>query len=180
LDLALRHLRSQSDIGTMPSLLQKAIDLAVRAHRDSEDPPGEPYIIHPMRVMLKVSQTEDAHQDEQLRCVAILHDTLERTDLKADDLKEAGMPKEVVQAVRLLTHDDDVSFSDYVIKLKPDKLARAVKLADLMDNADLRHVTFRPEKNKDRKRVIRYAASYKFLTDQMSEEEYRRAMKDAE
>jgi len=180
LDLALRHLRSQSDIGTMPSLLQKAIDLAVRAHRDSEDPPGEPYIIHPMRVMLKVSQTEDAHQDEQLRCVAILHDTLERTDLKVDDLKEAGMPKEVVQAVRLLTHDDDVSFSDYVIKLRPDRLARAVKIADLMDNADLRHVTFRPEKNKDRKRVIRYAASYKFLTDQMSEEEYRRAMKDAE
>ena len=133
-----------------------------------------------MRVMLKVSQTEDAHQDEQLRCVAILHDTLERTDLKADDLKEAGMPKEVVQAVRLLTHDDETSYSDYVIQLKPDRLARAVKLADLMDNADLRHVTFRPDKNKDRKRVMRYAASYKFLTDQMSEEEYRRAMKDAE
>ena len=164
----------------MPNLLQKAIDLAVRAHGDSEDPPGEPYIIHPMRVMLKVSQTEDAHQNEQLRCVAILHDTLERTDLKADDLKETGMPKEVVQAVRLLTHDDDVSFSDYVIKLKPDRLARAVKLADLMDNADLRHVTFRPDKNKDRKRVIRYAASYKFLTGQMSEEEYRRAMKEVE
>ncbi len=180
MDLALSPARGQSDIGTMPNLLQKAIDLAVRAHRDSEDPPGEPYIIHPMRVMLKVSQSDDAHQDEQLRCVAILHDTLERTDLKADDLKEAGMPKEVVQAVRLLTHDDDTSYSDYVIQLKPDRLARAVKIADLMDNADLRHVTFRPEKNKDRKRVIRYAASFKFLTDQMSEQDYRRVMKDAE
>ena len=45
----------------MRPLLQRAIDLAVRAHRDSEDPPGEPYIVHPMRVMLAVSQADDAH-----------------------------------------------------------------------------------------------------------------------
>ena len=61
----------------MPTLLQKAIELAVRAHRRSEDPPGEPYIVHPMRVMLRVSQADDAHQDELLRCVAILHDTVD-------------------------------------------------------------------------------------------------------
>ena len=164
----------------MPSLLQNAIDLAVRAHRKSEDPPGEPYIVHPMRVLLALSQSDDAHQHEHLRCVAILHDTLERTKLTAADLKAAGMPRAVVRAVQLLTHDAGTRYVDYVIKLKPDLLARAVKIADLLDNADLRRITYRPEKAKDRKRVNRYAASYKFLTDQIDENAFRRIMKYGE
>lgn len=164
----------------MPSLLDKAIELAVRGHQGSEDPPGEPYIVHPMRVMLTVSQADDAHQNEQLRCVAILHDTLEKTKLRVADLKKAGMPPRVVRAVQLLTHDDETTFADYVVKLKPDALARMVKIADLMDNADLRRVTYRADKAKDRKRVIRYAASYKFLTDQISEKTYREMMKYGE
>jgi (p)ppGpp synthase/HD superfamily hydrolase len=164
----------------MPSLLQKAIGLAVRAHRRSEDPPGEPYIVHPMRVLLAVSQANDAHQDEHLRCVAILHDILERTNLTAADLKAAGMPKPVIRAVQLLTHERNTRYADYVIKLKPDRLARAVKIADLLDNADLRRVTFRADAGKDRKRVIRYAASFKFLTDQIDEKAYRRLMKHGE
>lgn len=164
----------------MASLLEKAIDLAVAAHRGSEDPPGEPYIVHPMRVLLGVSQGDDAHQNERLRCVAILHDTLERTKLTAADLRGAGMPKVVVRAVQLLTHDADTSYADYVVKLKRDPLARVVKIADLLDNADLRRVTFRAGKGKDRKRVIRYAASYKFLTGQIDEMAYRRLMEHGE
>jgi len=164
----------------MPSLLQKAIDLAVKAHRGAEDPPGEPYIVHPMRVLLAVSGADDAHQDEHLRCVAILHDTLERGNLTSDDLKAAGMPKPVIHAVQLLTHHRKTPYLQYVIKLKPTHLARAVKIADLQDNADLRRVTFRADKPKDRKRVIRYAASFKFLTDQIDEKAYRRLMKHGE
>jgi (p)ppGpp synthase/HD superfamily hydrolase len=164
----------------MASLLQKAIDLAVRAHRNSEDPPGEPYIVHPMRVLLNVSQADDAHQDERLRCVAILHDTLERTKTTAGDLKAAGMPKSVIHAVRLLTHEKKTRYVDYVVKLKRDPIARAVKIADLLDNADLRRVTFRAGKIKDRKRVIRYAASFKFLTDQIDEKAYRQMMEHGE
>ena len=137
----------------MPSLLQKAIELAVMAHRKSEDPPGEPYIVHPMRVLLALSQAEDAHQHEHLRCVAILHDTLERTKLTTADLKSAGMPPAVVRAVQRLTHDAGTRYADYIINLKPDPRARAVKIADLLDNADLRRVTYRADKPKDRKRV---------------------------
>lgn len=163
------------------SLLQRAIDLAVAAHRGSEDPPGEPYIVHPMRVVLAVSQADDAHQDEVLRCVAILHDTLEKSDTTEAGLRAAGMPAAVVRAVRLLTHDEETSYADYVVKLKPDRLARAVKIADLLDNADPRRVTFRAEKaGKDRKRLVRYAASYKFLTDQIDERAYREMMKQGE
>lgn len=161
----------------MATRLQKAIELAVKAHRGSEDPPGEPYIVHPMRVLLAVSQADDSHQDEDLRCVAILHDTLERTKLKAADLKAAGMSMAVIRAVQLLTHRREERYDDYIVKLKRDPLARAVKIADLLDNADLRRVAFRAGKGKDRKRVIRYAASYKFLTDQIDEKAYRRMMK---
>jgi len=164
----------------MASLLEKAIDLAVRAHRGSEDPPGEPYIVHPMRVLLSVSRADDAHQNEWLRCVAILHDTLERSTLTAGDLKAAGMPDAVVRAVQALTHHAKSSYADYVVLLKPNPLARAVKIADLLDNADLRHVTYRAEKAKDRKRVVRYAASYKFLTDQIDEKAFRRLMEHGE
>jgi len=161
----------------MSSLLQKAIELAVKAHRGAEDPPGEPYIIHPMRVLLSVSAADDSHQDERLRCTAILHDALERGKMTEKELRAAGMPAAVVRAVKLLTHHDAVSYADYVVKLKADRLARAVKIADLLDNADLRRVTFRPDKKKDVRRVTRYAASYKFLTNQITESEYRKAMR---
>ncbi|MDB5296512.1 MAG: metal-dependent phosphohydrolase sub domain protein, partial [Phycisphaerales bacterium] len=89
----------------MPTLLQKAIDLAVAAHRGAEDPPGEPYIVHPMRVLLAVSQAADDDQDEHLRCVAILHDTVERAGVTLAGLRAAGMQPPVVRAVELLTHD---------------------------------------------------------------------------
>lgn len=159
-------------------MLQTAIELAVKAHAGDEDPPEEPYIIHPMRVLLAVSQGPDSEQDEELRCVAILHDTVENTDMTLEDLAKAGMSKEVVKGVDLMNHKDGVTFADYVVKLKRHRLARLVKIADLMDNADLRRVTFRAGKaEKDNPRVVRYAASYKFLTDQVSEKEYREMMK---
>jgi hypothetical protein len=81
-----------------------------------------------------------------------------------------------------MTHDKEkLSYADYVIRLKPNRLARAVKLADLTDNAALAHVTFRASKaGKDKKRVLRYALSYKFLTNEITEKDYRRLMRDAE
>ncbi|HET6246082.1 MAG TPA: hypothetical protein VFE47_00140 [Tepidisphaeraceae bacterium] len=165
----------------MATLLQAAIELAVKAHRKGEDPPGEPYIVHPMRVLLAVSQADDAHQDEALRCVAILHDTLERGGLSAKDLRKARMPRRVVRAVELLTHHKRDKYADYVVGLKADPLARAVKIADLLDNADLRRVAFGQEKlAKDIPRLVRYAASYRFLTDQIDEKQYRKMMKKGE
>jgi (p)ppGpp synthase/HD superfamily hydrolase len=165
----------------MSSLLQKAIDLAVEAHRGGEDPAAEPYVVHVLRVMLAVSAGDDAHQDERLRCVAVLHDVMERAGISAKRLREAGMPGGMVRAVKLLTHGKGVSYADYVVKLAKDPLAKAVKIADLLDNADLRRVTFRPGKLKrDIPRLVRYAASYKFLTDQIDEKAYRKIMKRGE
>ena len=157
--------------------LQRAIELAIQAHADQEDD-GEPYLLHPMRVMLSLGD----HASEQERIVAILHDSVERGGLAFDTLVKAGFSKRVVRAIQLLTHDKaKTSYAGYVTNLKPDPIARAVKLADLRDNAKLEHVSVRPKKwDKDAKRIQRYALSYKFLTDQLSEADFRRLMKAAE
>jgi (p)ppGpp synthase/HD superfamily hydrolase len=157
--------------------LQRAIELAIEAHAGQEDLPGEPYITHPMRVMLALADSGE----HELRMVGILHDAVERGSLTLKQLAKEGFSKDVIRGVELMTHDDDTSYADYVVALKKHRLARLVKLADLRDNADLRHVDMRPEKfKKDRMRATRYILSARFLTDEIDEKTYRRLMARAE
>lgn len=157
--------------------LQRAIELAVAAHSGQEDLPGEPYVTHVMRVMLALADSGE----HELRMVGVLHDAVERGTLTFKQLKREGFSKRVIRGVELMTHDDDVSYADYVVALKQDPLARRVKLADLADNADLRHVDLRPDKfAKDRMRATRYILSSRFLTDELDEKTYRKLMKRAE
>ncbi|HEX8339496.1 MAG TPA: hypothetical protein VF624_01175 [Tepidisphaeraceae bacterium] len=154
--------------------LQRAIELAVLAHRDAEGPRGEPYVLHPMRVMLRFD-------DPESRAAAVLHDTIERGGITIGALRKADVGDAVIRAVVLLTHDQTSTYADYVVRLKKNRLARAVKIADLLDNADLRHVDVRAAKpKKSARRVMRYALSYKYLTGSIGERDYRRLMKDAE
>ncbi len=155
--------------------LQRAIELAVKAHRKQEDPPGEPYILHPMRVMLRFA-------DRTTQTAAILHDVVERAGISPKELRRAKFDKSIVRAIELLTHDKSKStYADYVIALSKDPLAKAVKIADLLDNASLPNVTFRVKKaEKDSRRVVRYALSYKFLIGEIKITDYRRLMKAAE
>ena len=73
-------------------MLEKALILAAKAHTGQVDKGGAPYILHPIRVML-------ACEEEKEKIVALLHDTLEDTALTAADLRRAGFPEEIVQAV---------------------------------------------------------------------------------
>lgn len=156
-------------------MLQRAIELAVKAHRKQEDPPGEPYILHPMRVMLRFA-------DRPTQIAAILHDVVERAGVSLKQLKQEKFDQQVIRAVELLTHDKGKStYAQYVIALSKDPIAKAVKIADLLDNASLPNVTFRAKKAaKDSRRVVRYALSYKFLIGEIGLADYRRLMKDAE
>ncbi|HTL29908.1 MAG TPA: hypothetical protein VL282_11835 [Tepidisphaeraceae bacterium] len=130
-----------------------------------------------MRVMLSLPE-----DDHDARAVAILHDAVERGNTTLSRLRRAIIPARIIRGVELMTHDKSkASYAEYVVKLKPNRLARAVKLADLRDNANLHNVTFRVSKaDKDKKRVIRYALSYKFLTDQITVGQFRELMRDAE
>ena len=156
--------------------LQRAIELAVAAHAAQAEA-GEPYILHPMRVMLSLADAGD----HEVRMVGILHDACESGTLTFEQLRKEGFSREVIRGVRLMTHDSAASYADYVIALKKHPLARRVKMADLLDNADLRHVDLRPPKfAKDRMRATRYILSYKFLAGEIDVKTYRRLMTKAE
>ena len=65
--------------------VQKAYDFAARVHADQKRRSGEPYIIHPTQVAYILAQMK---MDDETLCAAFLHDTVEDTDTKLDDIKE--------------------------------------------------------------------------------------------
>lgn len=151
--------------------LEKAIELAARAHAGQRDKNGQSYILHPIRVMLRQSS-------EEAMIVAVLHDTLEDTDLTEDDLRKTGFSEYILEAVRLVTHDKKEPYADFVARCAAHPLARAVKLADLEDNSRLDRTLLRPGSlNRDLKRIARYQLSHKFLTGEINEQQYRLAMR---
>ena len=109
---------------------KKAMKLCYEAHKDQVDKTGIPYVFHPFHVAEQMT-------GEASTVVALLHDVVEDTDYTLDDIAAAGFGKEIVEAVALMTHEDDVPYLDYVARLKDNPLAREVKLADLAHNSDL-------------------------------------------
>ena len=110
--------------------LESAIQLAAEAHAGQQDKAGKPYILHPIRVMLSVETT-----DEQI--AAILHDTVEDTDVTYEQLSEAGFSAEIISAVRALTKLDGESRVEAARRAVKHPIARQVKLADVKDNMDM-------------------------------------------
>ncbi len=150
--------------------LEKAIELAARYHAGQKDKEGLPYVTHPLRVMQRVS-------GEDAQIVAVLHDTLEDTQLTEADLRREGFSEEIVAAVKAVTHAKDEPYADYVVRLAKLDVPRRVKLADLEDNARLDRALVRPHQiQRDWARLHRYLLSYKFLTGALTEEQYRGLM----
>jgi (p)ppGpp synthase/HD superfamily hydrolase len=150
--------------------MEKALQIAAQAHEGQKDKEGLPYILHPLRVMGRV-------EGEEAQIVAILHDVVEDTPVTLDDLRRAGFSEPVLAAVRCVTHQKDEPYADYVVGCKGNATARQVKLADLADNSRLERTMLRPQRlQADLARIHRYVLSHKFLTDQISEEEYRTLM----
>jgi (p)ppGpp synthase/HD superfamily hydrolase len=150
--------------------LERAIELAARHHAGQRDKAGLPYILHPIRLMMACGSVD-------AKIVAVLHDTLEDTKLSEADLRQEGFSEEVIAAVVAVTHRNDESYADYVIRASRNELAREVKLADLVDNSRPDRAILNPGTvERDMKRLRRYLLSYKFLTGQHNEAEYRALM----
>lgn len=115
-------------------LVGKARTLAEIAHAGQLDKAGRPYVEHLARVALAVA--DHPTSPGLLQAVAWLHDSIEDTDLSEQDLRAGGMPTEVVEAVRAITHDPDEPRVDYYARVRKNELARIVKLADVADNSD--------------------------------------------
>ena len=109
-------------------LTKRAMRIAYDAHHGQVDKGGDPYVFHPFHLAEQM-------QDETSTCVALLHDVAEDTDVTLEDL-EQEFPREVTEAVRLLTHEEGVPYLDYVAAIAGNPIAKAVKLADLAHNSD--------------------------------------------
>ena len=122
---------------------KKAMKLCFEAHKNQVDKSGMPYVFHPFHVAEQMT-------DEATTIVALLHDVVEDTDYTLEDLAAEGFGKDILEAVALMTHEDDVPYLDYVAKLKDNPIARAVKLADLAHNSDLSRIGEVDEETRER------------------------------
>jgi len=123
--------------------LDDAILLAVQAHHRQKDKVGAPYILHPLRAMLRM-------HSEQEMMAAVLHDVVEDSPHTLADLEQAGYPRDVVEAVDCLTRREDETYDEFIARIRPNALARRVKLADLEDNMDLRRLAQLGDKEFER------------------------------
>ncbi|MBQ1423320.1 MAG: GTP pyrophosphokinase [Lachnospiraceae bacterium] len=137
-------------------LTKKAMKLCFKAHKDQVDKSGLPYVFHPFHLAEQM-------QDEATTITALLHDVVEDSDYTLQELIDMGFPKEVTDAIALMTHDDAVPYLDYVRNLKDNPVARAVKLADLKHNSDLSRLDVINEKAL--KRVEKYHKAIRILTE---------------
>jgi (p)ppGpp synthase/HD superfamily hydrolase len=113
----------------MPTL-EDAIILAVQAHCGQKDKAGQPYFLHPLRVMLSM-------ETETERMAAVLHDVVEDTGVTLEDLRTRGYPEEVIMAVEALTRRETETYDQFIERVGRNPMARKVKIADLQDNIDL-------------------------------------------
>ena len=137
------------------SFLARAIALAAAAHDRQLDKAGAPYILHPIRMMMR-ARTEDE------RIVALLHDVVEDSELTLDALRLEGFPEHIVSAVDAMTHREGESYDEFVDRAAADPIAKNVKILDLEDNMDttrLEHVT-----DRDVERLNKYRATHQKLT----------------
>jgi (p)ppGpp synthase/HD superfamily hydrolase len=129
------------------STLDKAIRIAAQLHEGQLDRYGAPYISHPLRVMARVTTDDE-------KMAAVLHDVIEDSEWTLDDLRKEGFSAVVLKAVDDLTRRAGEDYLNYIERLKPNPIARKVKLADLEDNMDLRRLPTLAA--KDIERLARY------------------------
>ena len=136
--------------------LERALEIAAQAHRGQVDKAGEPYLLHPIRVMLRVS-------GEAERVTALLHDVVEDDpSWTLDRLRTEGFPAAVVAAVDLLTKRPGEPYETLIDRAAADPIARRVKLADLEDNMSLLRISDPGE--VDRQRLERYRRAHAKLS----------------
>ncbi len=137
-------------------LTKKAMKISFEAHKNQTDKNDMPYVYHPIHLAEQMT-------DEKTICVALLHDVVEDTDMTFEQLEQEGFDEDIINALKLMTHDDTIPYLDYVKEIKTNEIAKAVKLADLKHNSDLTRLDIVDEKAI--KRVEKYKKAIEILTD---------------
>ncbi|UYZ83921.1 GTP pyrophosphokinase [Entomomonas sp. E2T0] len=139
---------------TNSKYLAEALDIAFNAHKGQTDKAGQPYILHPLRLMFSL-------EDDKSKIVALLHDVIEDTTITIEDLKNKGFPQDIIEAIEALTKQPNETYQEFIERVSNNELAKTVKIADLKDNMNLTRLT--ELSNKDIERIEKYHKSLNYL-----------------
>lgn len=134
-------------------LLNKMLVLATNAHAGQYDKGGNPYILHPLKVMHYLKS-----EDEELQCIALGHDVIEDTKATYVQLRELGITERIIEGIRALTKIPGETYDEYKERVFASEDAMRVKMADLRHNTDIRRLKGVTE--KDIARVAKYHMFY--------------------
>lgn len=111
--------------------IETAIQIMMEAHRGQLDLDGKPEVLHPMAVGLM------GKNDLQMKA-GFLHDVVEDSTITFEDLERSGAEAELIEILKLLTHEKGLSYAQYVdnIVLSKNKAALTVKHCDLLHNLE--------------------------------------------
>lgn len=129
-----------------PTVIARAIEIAMDAHKGVTDKAGNPYVLHPLKMMSAVNSEEE-------KIVAVLHDVVEDAKDKGwnfERLEEEGFSPEVLEALRSVTVNDGEDYDDFIDRAAKNPIGRQVKIADLKDNMDVTRIGELTERDRDR------------------------------
>ena len=138
------------------STVEHAIALAAKAHEGQTDKAGEPYILHPLRMMLKLGLPEE-------RMAAVLHDIVEDCGWTLERLRAEGFSEAVIGAIDAVTKRPGEDYEGFVRRAAAHPIGRRVKIADMEDNLDPSRIK-NPTKS-DRQRIEKYRRALAFLVN---------------
>lgn len=141
---------------TKTATFEDAVSIAAQAHKGQRDKAGAPYLLHPLRMMLRMSS-------EAAMMAAVLHDVVEDTSWTLERLRGEGFSEEVLEAVDCLTHREGESYQEFVERVRTNAIARQVKVADLEDNMNVRRIAQLGA--KDLERLEKYHRAWCVLTE---------------
>jgi (p)ppGpp synthase/HD superfamily hydrolase len=141
------------------STLERAIAIAAQAHAGQVDKAGAPYVLHPLRMMLRVASPEE-------RIVAVLHDVCEDCPgWTFDRLKAEGFSDDILAALDSVTKRDGEDYESFVRRAAANPIGRSVKLADLSDNCDLSRIA--APSPRDHERIEKYRRAIDLINTQL-------------
>ena len=111
----------------MSQYLHKAITIACDAHQGQSSINGEPYILHPLRLLIKAKSNEE-------KIIAVLHDVIEKSNISLADLKNKGFDQNIISSIDSLSRRRSESYFDYIDRLMQNRISVKIKLLDLADN----------------------------------------------
>lgn len=136
--------------------LDVALTIVSEAFKNKVDKAGKPYLLHCLRVMNNLNT-----KNEELQCIAVLHDLIEDTEYTFQMLRDLGFSERVISGVRWCTHLKHLTYKEYITDLTINSDSIKVKIEDLKDNMDvtrLKTLTY-----KDIERLKKYHYWYNYL-----------------